>query len=95
MLDLHPDPGGPDLTTLSDADEAPHVLVVEDDPLMRSFLEAVLVSLGYVVAVAADGRQALDRLAKGDINLVITDWMMPDIDGLELCRRVRTQQSAQ
>jgi sigma-B regulation protein RsbU (phosphoserine phosphatase) len=94
MLDLHPDPSVPDLTAPSGLDEAPHILVVEDDPLMRSFLEAVLVSLGYVVAVAADGRQALDRLAKGDINLVITDWMMPDIDGLELCRRVRAQQSA-
>jgi sigma-B regulation protein RsbU (phosphoserine phosphatase) len=75
-------------------EEALRILVVDDDPLMRSLLEAVLVSLGYTVTTAGDGRQALDLLESDQINLVITDWMMPDVDGLELCRRVRARQAA-
>lgn len=60
---------------------------------MRNLLEAVLVSLGYVVTAAVDGRHALNLLEIEHINLIITDWMMPDVDGLELCRQVRARRS--
>ena len=75
-------------------EEALRILVVDDDPLMRSLLEAVLVSLGYTVTTAGDGRQALDLLESDQVNLIITDWMMPDVDGLELCRRLRARPAA-
>jgi sigma-B regulation protein RsbU (phosphoserine phosphatase) len=71
------------------------VLLAEDDPLMREFLAAVLSSLGYAVTVAANGREALDILERSPISLVLTDWMMPEVDGAELCRRVRARRSEQ
>jgi sigma-B regulation protein RsbU (phosphoserine phosphatase) len=69
--------------------------LADDDPLMREFLAAVLSSLGYAVTVAGDGREALDVLERSPINLVLTDWMMPEVDGAELCRRVRARRTGQ
>src|SRR4051812_1062807 len=71
------------------------VLLADDDPLVREFLAAVLSSLGYAVTVAGDGREALDVLERSPINLVLTDWMMPEVDGAGLCRRVRARRTGQ
>jgi CheY-like chemotaxis protein len=58
-----------------------HVLIVDDEPGIRDFLHAVLVSEGYSVAVARDGREALDRVAERLPDVVLLDLAMPVMDG--------------
>jgi two-component system, cell cycle response regulator len=65
------------------------MLIVEDDPLQRRLLEASLTRAGYDVVQAEDGAQAWEILQRERISLVITDWMMPTLSGLELIRRIR------
>ena len=65
------------------------ILVVEDDPVSRRILEKSLTKSGMKVVTAENGRKALDLLEKTFFPIVITDWMMPEMDGLELCRRIR------
>jgi two-component system, OmpR family, response regulator MprA len=65
------------------------VLVVDDEPAVRSALERALRLEAYDVELAADGREALDRLAGGPIDAVVLDVAMPHVDGLEVCRRLR------
>lgn len=65
------------------------ILIVEDDPVSGKMLEKLLIKAGFQVILAREGRTALDILAERFLPLVITDWMMPVMDGLELCRAVR------
>jgi two-component system cell cycle response regulator len=65
------------------------ILVAEDDPISSRVLERMLRKLGYDVTCVGDGQEALETLQERDIRMVITDWMMPRIDGIELCRRIR------
>lgn len=66
------------------------VLVVDDDPIAARVLEATLRSLGHEAVTTDSGAQALDRLhAPGAPRVVVSDWQMPEMDGLELCRRLR------
>jgi two-component system chemotaxis response regulator CheY len=65
------------------------VLIVEDDPMSALVLQKTLESMGHESLVAADGLDAWELLEKHEIRLVISDWMMPRMDGLELCRRIR------
>ena len=62
------------------------LLVVEDEPSIAALLALVLGEEGYRVAVAGDGRAALRRLAEGGYDLVLSDIMMPRLDGLGLAR---------
>jgi diguanylate cyclase (GGDEF)-like protein len=71
-----------------DSDSFP-ILVVEDDPVTRGILEKSLTKSGMKVVAAENGRKALDLLEKTFFPIVITDWMMPELDGLELCQRIR------
>jgi putative two-component system response regulator len=64
-------------------------LIVDDDEFSLELLEDVLHQLGHEVERAADGAQAMEKLRNGGIHLVITDWEMPAMNGLELCRAVR------
>ncbi len=66
-----------------------HILVVEDDENLRVALEDNLDDEGYRVTAVADGRSALKALAKGDVELVILDIMLPDIDGYAVCKQIR------
>src|SRR5205085_1054778 len=66
------------------------VLVVDDEPAVRRALERALKLDSYDVELAADGEEALDRLVQSDIDAVILDIAMPSLDGLEVCRRMRT-----
>ncbi len=65
------------------------ILVVDDEPAVRRALERALRLDSYDVQLAEDGRQALDALAEQPADAVILDVMMPGIDGLEVCRRLR------
>lgn len=67
------------------------ILIVEDDPIAGAVLEASLKSLGHEVTMATDGKDGWERFTKAEHRLVISDWMMPGFDGLELCRRIRSQ----
>ncbi|MFH1463257.1 MAG: sigma-54 dependent transcriptional regulator [Pseudomonadota bacterium] len=70
-------------------DETNLILVVDDEASNREVLARILTREGYAVEQADDGRQALDRLRAGGIELVLTDLKMPGMDGLELLRAVR------
>lgn len=70
------------------------ILVVEDDPVSRILLEKTLTKAGYEAASAQDGQEALALFQKRFYPIVFTDWMMPEMDGLELCRRIRRDVSA-
>ncbi len=65
------------------------VLVVDDEPAVRDALERALRANGYRVATAADGREGLEEMADGSIDLVVLDILMPRLDGLETCRSIR------
>jgi two-component system, OmpR family, response regulator MprA len=65
------------------------VLVVDDEPAVRRALERALRLEAYDVELAADGEEALDALARSPADAVILDVLMPRLDGLEVCRRMR------
>jgi len=65
------------------------VLVVDDDPTVREVVVSYLRAAGHDCAESADGRRALDELRAHPPDLVVLDVMLPEIDGLEVCRRVR------
>ena len=67
------------------------ILVIEDDPGIREVLRELLGHKGYTVETASDGDEGLARLRQGGVDLVLLDLMLPDVDGLELCRRVRAR----
>jgi len=70
-------------------------LVVEDDADTREMLTLLLQVEGYDVEQAANGRDAWNEFRKNSIGLVISDWLMPEGDGLELCRRIRAVERTQ
>jgi CheY-like chemotaxis protein len=65
------------------------VLLAEDDRALRRFLEIVLVRAGYQVYSAADGLEAMQLVLAHPIDIVVTDAMMPNLSGHELCRFLR------
>jgi len=69
---------------------AEHVLVVDDDQKILSMMRRGLIFAGYDVVTAESGEAALDRVLQGLPDLVVLDVMLPGIDGLEVCRRLRS-----
>ena len=69
----------------------PRILVVDDDPMVATTIERVLLPEGYQVDVALGGLAALSRVKERRPDLVVLDLMMPGVDGLEVCRRLRTE----
>jgi len=65
------------------------ILIVDDDPTLRTLFEQYLTNSGYSVALAADGREGLDLMRQQKPDLIITDIMMPEMDGLEIIREIR------
>jgi DNA-binding response OmpR family regulator len=65
------------------------ILAVEDDPVTRRVLTAVLEQLGHVALTAVDGLTGWEHFELEQPDVVITDWMMPRMDGIELTRRIR------
>lgn len=70
------------------------ILAVEDDPVARQVLVRALTNLGHEVHAVADGLAALTYLETNPVRLVVSDWVMPEVDGLELCRRIRAKLEA-
>lgn len=69
----------------------PQILIVEDDPLSRSLLEFYLEEEGYLFVSAGNGREALELFNANHFPIIITDWLMPEMDGTALCRAIRDQ----
>lgn len=67
------------------------VLIVEDEERMARFLQLELEHEGYAVEVVPDGRRAWEKITGEEWDLVLLDLMLPDLDGMELCRRVRAR----
>lgn len=66
------------------------VLIVDDDALSRKLLNKALTQIGYQVVEAKDGQEGWSVIEREPIRLVITDWIMPKMDGLDLARKIRT-----
>ncbi|GLH66026.1 response regulator [Geothrix edaphica] len=71
------------------------ILVVDDSPTMRRIIIGNLLRMGHPDAVEGEnGRVGLEKLAQGGVDLIITDWDMPEMNGLEFVRAVRSQDTA-
>jgi len=71
----------------STASGAARVLVAEDNPAVREFIVRSLASAGYEVYSAIDGQQALDMLARHEYDVLVTDIVMPNVDGIALAMK--------
>lgn len=65
------------------------IQIVEDDPIAATLLAAALKALGHEARLADGGESAWRQLQQEPVRVIVSDWMMPDLDGLELCRRIR------
>lgn len=68
----------------------PQILIIDDDPTIRLTLQKVLIGQGYEVAIAKDGEEGLAKAKELHPSLIICDWMMPLMDGLEVCNRIKS-----
>lgn len=74
--------------------ERSKILVADDDPIALTLIHEALTTSGYDVDTVANGRELLTKVRAGEARLVITDWDMPEMDGLQFCREVRHGSSA-
>ena len=65
------------------------ILIVDDERRIARFLQMELEHEGYVAETEGNGRKALERILSGDYELVLLDVMLPDMDGMTICRKVR------
>ncbi len=72
----------------------PLVLVVEDEPALATMLRYNLEKQGFRVDEAADGQEALARIAEAPPDLVLLDWMLPALSGIEVCRQIRRRSAS-
>jgi len=81
-------------SAVSDQAGANHwrILLVDDEPTQCLIMARLLKRAGYEVETAGNGREALVKLQSGDYQLLITDWEMPEMDGIALCRELRCSQ---
>jgi DNA-binding response OmpR family regulator len=75
------------------AESSPTILLVDDEDAVRRVLAFPLEKDGYEVVQAADGEEALERFRENDVDLVVLDIMLPRLDGLEVCKRLRATSS--
>ena len=66
-----------------------HILIVDDDPAILRLLSTNLKARGYEIFTATDGEESLEAVQKDFVDLIILDLMMPKVDGVEVCRRIR------
>jgi sigma-B regulation protein RsbU (phosphoserine phosphatase) len=67
------------------------IVVADDDPTLLMVISAILTKFGYQVLKASNGAEALDILRREEVRIIVSDWAMPGMDGLELCRHIRSQ----
>ena len=67
------------------------ILIAEDDPVSARILEAALLKFGYQPVIARHGLEAWERFNEEPVRLIVSDWMMPRLDGLAFCEKVRTR----
>ena len=72
-----------------------NTLIADDDEITLLLLSSALTTLGHSVREARNGQEALDLWATGEYPLIISDWMMPGLTGLEFCRRIRSDPRAE
>ena len=73
---------------------APNVLVVEDEAAQREILAYNLEAEGFRVRIARDGEEAMTMISEEMPDIVVLDWMMPNVSGIEVCRRLRARSEA-
>jgi two-component system phosphate regulon response regulator PhoB len=71
--------------------DRPLVLLVEDEPSQREVLSYNLTAEGFEVVVATNGEEALEAVAETPPDLILLDWMMPHVSGIEVCRRLKAR----
>lgn len=86
---------GAQTTRAEHQDTTAKLLVVEDEPSISGFVRRGLIFEGYSVEVAETGREALDRIRDNPPDLIILDLMLPEVDGIEVTRRVRAAEQAE
>jgi putative two-component system response regulator len=92
-LPIPPAFGSQDFTELVPTDEGQaRILVVDDDALIRQILADQLVEAGYLVSTAQDGEEALAKVAAESPDLILLDVIMPNLDGFEVCRRLKSDE---
>src|ERR1017187_10544561 len=81
------------IEVMANATSAPQtrVLIADDEENQRAGLAKMIQSWGYAVETAADGQEALDKLSQTPVHVLVTDLMMPRMDGFELLKRLATQ----
>jgi len=67
-----------------------NILIAEDDVVSRRILQKTLENLGHTITACENGEAAWTAYQTGDFRLIVSDWMMPGLDGLELCRKIRS-----
>jgi DNA-binding response OmpR family regulator len=67
------------------------ILMAEDDPVAARILQRALESFGHEVFAACDGREAWEAFDREPVRLIVSDWLMPAMDGLDLCQKVRAR----
>src|ERR1700734_116146 len=81
-----------DSVTSITVESAPIILLAEDDPVTRMLMTRFLKKAGYEVDAVANGSEALDRMTRRYYPMLVTDWEMPEMDGIALCKAVRNMQ---
>ena len=70
---------------------APHILIVEDEPAQREMLGYNLESEGYRISTAVNGEEALLLISEEAPDIIVLDWMLPNVSGIEVCRQVKSR----
>lgn len=70
-----------------------HILIVEDEKGIIDFLKQGLEEEGFAISTAMDGKEGLEKALSQQVDLVLLDWMLPKLSGLEVCKAIRTQNS--
>ena len=81
-----------DSVTPITVDPSPRILLAEDDPVTRMLMTRFLKKAGYEVDAVANGSEALDKMTQRYYPMLVTDWEMPEMDGVALCKAVRNMQ---
>ncbi len=70
-----------------------HILIIEDEPGIYNFLKQGLEEEGYEITIAVNGKQGIDFFESSKPDIVLLDWMLPKISGIEVCKAIREKDS--